>query len=59
MIGLTRERPAGREVEFLADAGAGGVVPKPFGVGGKLNSHPVLGAAFHWLICFWVQHRAS
>lgn len=29
---LARERPTGREVEFLAVAGADGVMPKPFGV---------------------------
>lgn len=33
-------------MEFFADAGAGGVVPGPLGVGGELDGHAALGDAF-------------
>lgn len=33
-------------MKFLADAGAGGVMPGPLGVGGELDGHAALGDAF-------------
>lgn len=43
MVRLAGEGLAGRQVELLAHAGAGGVMPGPLGVGGKLHRHPALG----------------